>query len=72
VFRQILGDAVKILCKNNYAVGYVECDVAYLDDNCYDFENVIHVCGEIPCLFLAYNKQHIHVYLRIPEVSHIT
>ncbi|XP_008178686.1 alanine--tRNA ligase, mitochondrial [Acyrthosiphon pisum] len=64
---QILGDAVKILCKDNYAVGYVDCDVAYLNDNCYDFENVIHICGEIPCLFLAYNKEHIHVYLRIPK-----
>jgi len=52
-------------------VGYVECDVAYLNDNCYDFENIIHICGEIPCLFLAYNKEHIHVYLRILKVYHI-
>jgi len=52
-------------------VGYLECDVEYLDDNCYDFGSIIHVCGEIPCLFLAYNKEHIHVYLRIPKVCHI-
>ncbi|XP_026821859.1 alanine--tRNA ligase, mitochondrial-like isoform X2 [Rhopalosiphum maidis] len=64
---QILGDEVKNKCEDSYAVGYVDCDEAYLDDNCYDFENVVHVCGEIPCLFLAYNKENIHVYLRIPK-----
>lgn len=64
---QILCDAIKDLCEDNYAVGFVDCDAAYLDDNCYDFENVVHVCGEIPCLFLAYNKENIHVYLRVPK-----
>lgn len=52
-------------------MGYVDCDATYLDDNCYDFENVVGVCGEIPCLFLAYNKDNIHVYLRIPKVCGI-
>lgn len=69
VFRQILEDAVKNVCNNTYAIGYVDCcDIEYFDDNCFDFEDVIHVSSEIPCLFLAYNKEKIHVYFRIPKV----
>jgi len=46
----------------------VNCETAYFDDNRFDFEDVIHVCGDTPCLLLAYNKEQIHVYFRIPKV----
>lgn len=70
MFRQILGYAVKKLCKDMYAIGHVDvdCDISYFHDNCYDFEDVVHDCGEIPCLFLTYNKDTIHVYFRVPKV----
>lgn len=68
MLRQILGDAVKKLCEDNYAVGYVDCDTTYFDDGFFDYEDVSHVCGEVPCLFLSYNKEKIHVYICIPKV----
>lgn len=49
-------------------MGFVDCDTAFFDDDCFDFEDVVHVCDDIPCLFLAYNKKKIHVYFRIPKV----
>lgn len=68
MFREILEEAIKKLCENTYAIGYVNCDTAYFDDNRFDFDDV---CGKIPCLFLTYNKEKIHVYIRIPKVNYI-
>lgn len=73
MFRQLLGDAVNKLCQDSYAVGYVDCDTNYyFDDDFFDYEDVSYVCGEVPCLFLSYNKEKIHVYMRIPKVYDVS
>lgn len=59
---------MKKLCEDTFAIGYIDCDTIYFDDNRINFEDVIHVCGELPCLFLAYNKEFVHVYCRVPKV----
>lgn len=64
-----MSNAIKKLCKNSYAIGRVDCDTAYFEDNNFDFEDALHSCGEIPCLFLVYNKEEIHVFIRIPQVT---
>lgn len=68
MFREILEDAVKDLYENTYAIGYVKCDTDYFGDNCFDFNDIY---GKLPCLFLTYNKEKIHVYIRIPKVYHL-
>lgn len=68
MFREVLKEAVNKLCETSYAIGYVNCDTAYFDDDCFDFGDV---CEKIPCLFFTYNKEKIHVYIRIPKVNNI-
>lgn len=58
------------MSEDTYAIGYLDCENSYFDDNNFNFEEIIHVCGEVPCLFLTFNKEKIHVYIQIPKVMY--
>lgn len=67
--RQIFENAIKQLCEDTCAIGYVDIDeIAKFDEKTFNFDEVVDVCHKVPCLFLAYNKENIHVYFRIPKV----